>query len=78
MPGATPAEAADQAVAAGAAAAPETATHVQKFSVSYEFPVVFTSGLFTAENPVLIGAVLDAVGLVAATRHPPHPGADAG
>jgi 3-dehydroquinate synthase len=54
MPGRTPEAAADQVSATGAAASPDTATHLQKFSVSYEFPVVFTAGLFTAENPVLI------------------------
>ena len=28
--------------------------HQQKFSVGFEFPVVFTSGLFDPENPVLV------------------------
>ena len=30
-----------------------TATHWQRFSVPYEFPVVFTEGVFDPENPVL-------------------------
>ncbi len=54
MLGRTPEAAADQVLATGVAASPETSTHLQKFTVSYEFPVVFTSGLFAAENPVLI------------------------
>jgi 3-dehydroquinate synthase len=35
------------------ARAAETLTHVQRFSVGYEFPVVFTAGLFSPDNPVL-------------------------
>lgn len=31
-----------------------TLTHVQRFSVGYEFPVVFTAGLFSADNTVLV------------------------
>ena len=30
-----------------------TLTHLQRFSVGYEFPVVFTAGLFSPDNPVL-------------------------
>jgi len=30
-----------------------TRTHLQRFSVAYEFPVVFTAGLFSPDNPVL-------------------------
>lgn len=30
-----------------------TATHWQRFSVPYEFPIVFTEGVFDPENPVL-------------------------
>ena len=30
-----------------------TATHWQRFSVAYEFPVVFTEGVFDPENPAL-------------------------
>ena len=32
---------------------PRTLTHLQRFSVGYEFPVVFTSELFSPGNPVL-------------------------
>jgi 3-dehydroquinate synthase len=39
---------------AAASARAETAWHTQSFSVAYEFPVVFTSGLFAPANPVLI------------------------
>ena len=35
------------------AAQARTATHWQRFSVPYEFPVVFTEGVFDPENPVL-------------------------
>ncbi len=36
-------------------AAPATTVwHRQKFSVGFEFPVVFTSGLFAPDNPVLV------------------------
>jgi 3-dehydroquinate synthase len=35
------------------ARAAETLTHLQRFSVDYEFPVVFTAGLFSPDNPVL-------------------------
>jgi 3-dehydroquinate synthase len=35
------------------AAATQTLTRVQRFSVAYEFPVVFTAGLFSPDNPVL-------------------------
>ncbi|MBM3353652.1 MAG: 3-dehydroquinate synthase [Betaproteobacteria bacterium] len=35
------------------AAQPRTATHWQRFSVPYEFPVVFTEGVFDADNPAL-------------------------
>ena len=61
----TPGEAADQAVTSSAAASPETATHLQKFSVSYEFPVVFTSGLFAgqAARALLVVSLVAAVGL---------------
>ena len=31
----------------------ETATHWQRFAVPYEFPVVFTEGVFDPENPAL-------------------------
>jgi 3-dehydroquinate synthase len=37
-----------------AAATTETVWHLQRFSVPYEFPVVFTSGIFAPENTVLI------------------------
>ena len=30
-----------------------TATHWQRFAVPYEFPVVFTEGVFDPENPAL-------------------------
>jgi 3-dehydroquinate synthase len=39
-----------------ASAAPDAArtlTRLQRFSVAYEFPVVFTAGLFSPDNPVL-------------------------
>jgi 3-dehydroquinate synthase len=32
----------------------ETTWHHQRFSVGFEYPVVFTSGLFAPENPVLV------------------------
>src|SRR5687767_6222296 len=35
----------------------ETATHLQRFSVPYEFPVVFTEGVFDPENPALRDAL---------------------
>jgi 3-dehydroquinate synthase len=35
-------------------AAARTLTHLQRFSVGYEFPVVFTAGLFSPDNPVLV------------------------
>ena len=35
------------------AARARTATHWQRFSVPYEFPVVFTEGVFDPENPAL-------------------------
>ena len=35
------------------AAQARTTTHWQRFSVPYEFPVVFTEGVFDPENPVL-------------------------
>jgi 3-dehydroquinate synthase len=31
-----------------------TLTRLQRFSVGYEFPVVFTAGLFSPDNPVLV------------------------
>jgi 3-dehydroquinate synthase len=39
---------------ANSAGAAETVHHLQRFSVPYEFPVVFTSGIFAPDNPVLI------------------------
>jgi len=42
---------ADTKVSADAA---RTLTHLQRFSVGYEFPVVFTAGLFSPDNPVLV------------------------
>jgi 3-dehydroquinate synthase len=39
------------------APAAETLTHVQRFSVGYEFPVVFTAGLFSPGNPTLAESV---------------------
>lgn len=35
------------------AAPPRTVTHWQRFSVPYEFPVVFTEGVFDPDNPAL-------------------------
>ncbi|MFW6076460.1 MAG: 3-dehydroquinate synthase [Hyphomicrobiales bacterium] len=35
----------------------QTLIHVQRFSVGYEFPVVFTAGLFSPDNPVLADTV---------------------
>ena len=53
MRGRTPEAAADQAPAptGAAAASPTRSAHLQKFSVAYEFPVVFTSGLFAPGEP---------------------------
>jgi 3-dehydroquinate synthase len=34
-------------------AVPDTLTRLQRFSVGYEFPVVFTAGVFSPDNPVL-------------------------
>jgi 3-dehydroquinate synthase len=54
----TPEEGADQAPATeGSGLSFGTAIRIQKFSVSYEFPVAFTAGLFDPENRVLIDAL---------------------
>lgn len=55
MRGSTPGEAADQALtSARALAGAEATLRLQRFAVSYEFPVAFTAGLFEAGNTVLI------------------------
>jgi len=51
MRGTTPEQGSDQAPARALA---ETIWHRQGFSVAFEFPVVFTSGLFAPGNPVLV------------------------
>ena len=40
-------------VAEAAGTRTQTRTHLQRFSVPYEFPVVFTAALFSPDNPVL-------------------------
>ena len=54
----TPERIRDQAKAgtrsAGAPARTDTVWHQQQFSVGFEYPVVFTSGLFAKQNPVLV------------------------
>ena len=59
MRGRAPDKAADQAatVLAAPTAASTTTLRLQEFSVAYEFPVAFTSGLFDPENPVLVDAL---------------------
>ena len=57
MAGRTPEQAGDQDAgreewAAPAEEAGSTTSRLQRFSVPFEFPVVFTSGLFDPENPV--------------------------
>jgi 3-dehydroquinate synthase len=51
----TPAPAPHQVAGDTAAGSPlEALTRLQRFAVSYEFPVVFTSALFDLRNPVLV------------------------
>ncbi len=38
----------------GARPAAATETHVQRFTVTYEYPVAFTDGLFDLDNPVFV------------------------
>jgi 3-dehydroquinate synthase len=55
---ATPEPAPYQAQAGSSPIAPrspiDTVTRIQSFSVAYQFPVVFTAGLFQPENPILV------------------------
>lgn len=54
MPSAAPALLVTEGAARNGEPSDATITQLQQFSVAYEFPVSFTSGLFELDNPVLL------------------------
>src|SRR5690606_21746893 len=54
MPSAAPALVVTEDAARNGETLNTTVTQLQQFSVAYEFPVSFTSGLFELDNPVLL------------------------